>query len=462
MNSVKGFSKLTKVEKINWLAEQLNMDVDYDTKKAEEIKNSLMSYWHENSKIQNVFDEFSENTISNYYLPYGIAPNFLIDGKFYSIPMVIEESSVVAAASKAAKFWSQRGGFKTEILGTEKTGQVHFFWYGIPKLMEEFVAEVSNDLIKSTEKITFNMEKRGGGLRGLELVNLTNKLEGYYQLNLRFDTCDAMGANFINSCLETVGRELKEKVELKFNGPDKEIEINMCILSNYTPDCVVKVSIDCSIEDLNDIEPGISGEEFAHKFKRAVDITKIDTFRATTHNKGIFNGIDSVVLATGNDFRAIEACGHAYACNDKGSYQGLSEVQIIRGRFIFSMKIPLALGTVGGLTNLHPLAKLSLDILGNPSAKELMSIVASVGLAQNFAAVKSLTTTGIQKGHMKMHLLNILNNLNANKSEIEKVKDYFKDKIVSFNAVRDCLDSMRSKSTKAVIKDHISINNSPE
>jgi hydroxymethylglutaryl-CoA reductase len=183
--------------------------------------------------------------------------------------------------------------------------------------------------------------------------------------------------------------------------------------------------------------------EFAQKFARAIRISKIDVTRATTHNKGIFNGIDAVVLATGNDFRAVEACGHAYAARD-GQYRGLSDVEIVDGKFRFSLEIPLAIGSVGGLTSLHPMARLSLDMLGRPGAAELMKIVASIGLAQNFAAVRSLVTSGIQKGHMKMHLMNILNHLEASEAEREKAKVYFENEVISFKSVREFIAGLRN------------------
>ena len=182
---------------------------------------------------------------------------------------------------------------------------------------------------------------------------------------------------------------------------------------------------------------------FAEKFAKAIRIAQIDPYRATTHNKGIFNGIDAVVLATANDFRAIEACGHAYAARD-GRYRSLSNCTIEDGIFKFWMDLPLAVGTVGGLTRLHPIARLSLEMLGQPSAEELMKIIAVTGLAQNFAAVRSLVTTGIQKGHMKMHLQNILNHLKATPEEQEKATTFFADKVVSFTAVRDYIKQSRN------------------
>ena len=185
-------------------------------------------------------------------------------------------------------------------------------------------------------------------------------------------------------------------------------------------------------------------EDFANKFTQAVRIAKIDPYRATTHNKGIMNGIDSVVIATGNDFRAVESCAHTYAARN-GSYASLSDAKVDGDMFHFWLDMPLALGTVGGLTSLHPLAKKSLELLGKPSASELMMIVASVGLAQNFAAVKSLVTTGIQQGHMKMHLSNIMMSLHATEEELATAREYFKDKVVSFTAAREYLAAIRKK-----------------
>ena len=194
---------------------------------------------------------------------------------------------------------------------------------------------------------------------------------------------------------------------------------------------------------LADKEWELSAEDFVEKFIRAVEIAGIDPFRACTHNKGIFNGIDGVVMATGNDFRAIEAAGHAYASRS-GQYKGLTSIEVKDGLFKYQLELPLAVGVVGGLTRLHPLARLSLELLGRPSAKRLMTIIASIGLAQNFAAISSLVTTGIQKGHMKMHLLNILTHLEASKIEQDKAKDYFKDRIISFRDVRNYLAGMRN------------------
>jgi len=435
VKEITGFSKLTKDQKIDWLAAQVS------EKSAKTILN-IKNYWHSSVDEQKIFDEFSENTISNFYCPYGIAPNFLINNELYSIPLVIEESSVVAAASKSAKYWLTRGGFKTRVISTTKVGQVHFIWKGDKEKLKNFFSLVKSELLFSVKDLVSNMEKRGGGILDIQLMDKTKDLDHYFQIEAKFETCDAMGANFINSVLEELASQFRS-LALSFDtftDAEKEVEIIMSILSNYTPECLVQAYVECPIEDLGIFPNNMTSTEFAEKFERAVKIAKIDTSRAVTHNKGIFNGIDAVVLATGNDFRAIEACGHAYASRD-GKYRGLSSCTIKNNIFRFELTMPVALGTVGGLTSLHPLSKTSLEILKNPNARKLMQIVATVGLAQNFGAVRSLVTTGIQQGHMKMHLLNILNQLNANEEQIKFAKTYFQDKTVSFSKVRELLTS---------------------
>lgn len=433
---IKGFSKFSKSEKIEWISTTFFQD-------AELAQKIIKQYWNADKKLQQLHDEFIENTISNYYLPLGVAPNFLINGKLYTIPMAIEESSVVAAASKAAKFWLDRGGFKAKVLSTTKIGQVHFIYQGKAETLRAFFDSVKSKLAEDVKFITSSMEKRGGGILDIELRDKTDALNGYYQIHATFETLDAMGANFINSCLEQFAKTFKQEALHfeQFTEAEKHIQIIMSILSNYVPECVVRVEVSCPVDKLND-NPSISSEEFAHKFIQAVKIAEIEPYRAVTHNKGIMNGVDAVVLATGNDFRAIEAGVHAYAARN-GSYSSLSHATIEDGVFSFWMEIPLALGTVGGLTNLHPLVKVALEMLGQPSAPELMQIVAAAGLAQNFAALRSLTTTGIQEGHMKMHLMNMLNQLEATPDEKEKMVAHFKNNTVTHSAVEAALSNLR-------------------
>jgi len=428
--TISGFSKLSKSEKIDWIVSTYLSD-------SKAAKQTITQYFNADRKLQQLHDEFIENTISNYYLPLGVAPNFDINGKIYAIPMAIEESSVVAAASNAAKFWMQRGGFKAQVISTTKIGQVHFMYNGNFEMLKQYFNTIKPELITETKDITTNMQKRGGGIVDIELRNKTEDLTNYYQLHATFETLDAMGANFINSCLEQFAKTFKTKAKNQLDAP---IVIVMSILSNYVPNCLVRAEVTCKVEDLED--KGISGKVFAENFVRAVNIAEIEPYRAVTHNKGIMNGIDAVVLATGNDFRAVEAGVHAYASKD-GRYTSLTHAKIENGIFSFWMEIPLALGTVGGLTGLHPLVKLALAILGKPSAKELMQIVAVAGLAQNFAALRSLTTTGIQEGHMKMHLMNILNQFNATSNEKNILVNYFKTNTVTHSAVVSEIEKLR-------------------
>jgi hydroxymethylglutaryl-CoA reductase len=439
-NAVSGFSKLSKEEKINWIA------TSYFSNPSEAIA-TLKQYWNTNENLQQLHDEFIENTITNFYLPMGIAPNFLINGNYFSIPMVIEESSVVAAAAKSAKYWSTRGGFKATVINSEKIGQVHFLYTGEDSKLTTFFNTIKTNLIATTDSITKNMRQRGGGIIDIELRNKTADLPNYYQLHVTFETKDSMGANFINSCLEQLAKSLKtEAIDYKdFTEAEKNIEIIMSILSNYVPNCVVRAEVSCKIEEL--AEKKIENPaEFAEKFVQAVAIAKVDPFRAVTHNKGIMNGIDAVILATGNDFRAVEAGCHAFAAKD-GQYRSLSEASIENDIFKFWLEVPLAIGTVGGLTSLHPMVKMALEILGKPSAHELMQIVAVAGLAQNFAALRSLTTTGIQEGHMKMHLNNILNQFQATAEERKLIINHFEKNPISHASVVALLDKIRGNDT---------------
>ena len=401
----------------------------------------IKKFWHQDANIQKMMDDFSENTISNFYFPFGIAPNFKINDKIYHVPMVIEESSVVAAASKSAKFWLDRGGFKAKVIDSTKAGQVHFIYKGSKEKLYHFFNLNKSKFKSAAAPLAENMEKRGGGIKDLILKDKTESLENYYQLEATFNTCDAMGANFINSILEKFAESLKEMASKHnaFTAVEKDIQVVMSILTNYTPECRVNVYVESDIKDLGVFPGGMSGLEFAQKFERAVQIANVDVNRAVTHNKGIMNGIDAVVLATGNDFRAVEACAHAFAAKD-GQYRSLSNCIVDGTKFRFEMNLPLALGTVGGLTSLHPMAKTSLALLGHPNAEELMMVAAATGLAQNFGALRSLVTTGIQKGHMKMHLLNILNQLNATEEQIKLAKKRFENQSVSYRAVREFLE----------------------
>ena len=428
-----GFSKLSRDEKISWVSKNFLDNSD-------EFESILNKYLNDDKDIQSIHDSLSENAISNFHLPYSISPNFLINHKNYCVPLVTEESSVVAALSNSSKFWYDRGGFKSKVISKIKTGQIHFKYNGNSENLEKFINDNEHRLIGSTDRITKKMRERGGGISKIRLVNKSKELKSYYQLNVDFETIDSMGANFINSCLEIISKKFHQLLNdsPQFKESEKKIEVIMSILSNYTPECIVESSLECKIGDLGDID-GMSSEEFALRFKNAFDIADIDINRAVTHNKGIMNGVDAVLISTGNDFRAVEAGVHAFA-SSKGKYKSLSDCTIIDNIFKISLRIPLSVGTVGGITDVHPMVKLSLKLLKSPTSDDLMNIICSVGLAQNFAAVKSLVTTGIQKGHMKMHLINLLIKQNATKNQIDKSEEYFRDKEINSESIKDFLD----------------------
>ncbi len=425
---LKGFSKYNKQQRINALIQKYGF--------SENLADWLKSNESSDEETRKIIDDLSENPVSGFQLPFSIAPNFSVNGKNLFFPLVSEESSVVAALANAAGFWAKRGGFFAEVLGTEKKGQLHFIWKGDPGKLERLFPEIKEKLLAETELLTAKMRERGGGISFIHLKELTQILPGYYQLDAGFETCDAMGANFINSCLEQFGKSLQEyfRTSAELSELECDCEIIMAILSNYTPESRVRAWVECPVNELLD---GKSEEEcrlFAEKFERAIRISQADVSRAVTHNKGIFNGIDALTVASGNDFRAIEACGHAFAARN-GSYSGLTDVQLIDGKFRFSIELAMAVGVVGGVTAVHPLAKLAMQILGNPSAKELMMYLAVAGLASNFGAVKALVSVGIQQGHMKMHLSNIFNQLQIPEHKRAEIEQYFQDKTVSFSAV---------------------------
>jgi hydroxymethylglutaryl-CoA reductase len=431
------FSKQSKEEKIKIIS-SLSGDASFSSE-------LLKSFVHPDDRLQSRFDEFSENTIANFPLPYGIAPNFLINGKFYQVPMVIEESSVVAAASNAAKFWAHRGGFHTRIISAIKAGQVHFTFTGNAMQLLSKSAQIEDVLLKRVLPLSHKMMQRGGGVLSVKVIDSTHLIPNYYQLDVQFNTVDSMGANFINSCLEEMADGLQAYLAQAFS--TEKCVIIMSILSNYIPECLVESMVECPLPSLKKIHPDFTPEEFSKKFALAVEIAQKNVSRATTHNKGIMNGVDAVVLATGNDFRAVEAGVHAYAARS-GQYSALTETDYTAGWFRYRLTLPLSLGTVGGLTALHPLARLSLELLENPSATELMQIAASAGLANNFSAIRALVTWGIQKGHMMMHLSNILNALETSEDEKRTAREYFHGQKVSFSLVSEFVKKLRNEPVK--------------
>jgi hydroxymethylglutaryl-CoA reductase len=430
---VSGFSKFNREQRIEWLRKLVD--------RGDDLQPWLEEWIHPRPETQKTFEGFSENYITSFHLPFGVVPNVVINGHNYMVPMVIEESSVIAAAAKSAKFWSENGGFRAEIMGTERKGQIHFTWNGSKDWLNDFFPFLKEKMAVATALTTRKMRERGGGITNISLVDKTEDIPGYFQVDASFETSDAMGANFINTCLEEMAQVLQE--ELSGHSGKGAAEVIMSILSNYTPGSMVRCSVECEISALARVSGQLTPESFARKFEMANRIALADVSRAVTHNKGIYNGVDAVVLATGNDWRAVEACGHAFAAA-KGSYGALTEVEITGNRFRYTLNLPLAMGTVGGLTKTHPLAGLALEILGNPGAKELMMVAAAAGMANNFSAVTALITSGIQQGHMKMHLPNILKQLNANPEEEEAARNHFAGKQVSHAAVELFIRKLRN------------------
>lgn len=334
-----------------------------------------------------------ENAIGVYALPLGIATNFLVNGKDYLVPMVIEEPSVVAAVSNAARLFREGGGFVTSSDEPVMIGQIQVLDLADVNAAAEIVLANKARLMAEANSVGGSIVKHGGGARDIQVRPFVNSAAGSMLIvHLLYDTRDAMGANAINTAVE----HLAPEIEALTGG-----RVNLRILSNLTDQRKARAEGMIPAKEL--ASDSLSGEEAVRAIVEAGVFAEVDPYRATTHNKGIMNGIDAVVIATGNDWRAIESGAHAYAARN-GQYTSLTKwCQDAEGNLHGSIELPLALGTVGGATKVHPTAGLALKILGTQSARELAEITASVGLAQNLAAIKALATEGIQRGHMRMH-----------------------------------------------------------
>ena len=369
--------------------------------------------------------QMSENNLGTFALPFGIAPNFLINEKEFAVPMVTEEPSVVAACSYAAKIISRSGGFTAEVINRKMTGQVVLYDVNDINTAIENIEKNKDLILKIANEAHPSIVVRGGGAEDVKVQafsekNITNNSSitadsditaDFLTVYLIADVKEAMGANIINNMLEGI-KPLLEDIT-------KGTAL-MSILSNYATESLVTASCEIDIKYLsNDISYAAN---VAKKIGLAGKYAKIDMYRASTHNKGIFNGIDAVLIATGNDWRAIEAGGHAYAVKN-GRYEGLTdwtfnpETNKIKGK----LTLPMPIASVGGSIGLNPTVKAAFNILGNPDAKTLSQIIVSVGLAQNFAALKALVTTGIQKGHMKLQAKSLALLAGADPEQIDTV-----------------------------------------
>ena len=354
-----------------------------------------------------VADQLSENVVGTFSLPYSIIPELLVNGQDYTVPYVTEEPSVVAAASYASKIIKRAGGFTAQVHERQMIGQVALYQVDDPELAQEKIVSKKAELLELANQAYPSIVKRGGGACDLHVEQLKSETD-FLVVYLHVDTQEAMGANMLNTMLEALKPVLEEL---------SQGQSLMGILSNYATDSLVTASCRIAFRYLSRQKD--QGREIAEKMALASQFAQVDPYRAATHNKGIFNGIDAILIATGNDWRAIEAGAHAFASRD-GRYQGLSRwtLDLEREELVGEMTLPMPVATKGGSIGLNPRVALSHELLGNPSAKELAQLIVSIGLAQNFAALKALVSTGIQQGHMKLQAKSLALLAGASESEV--------------------------------------------
>lgn len=380
-----------------------------------------------------------ENHLTNYELPLGAALNFLVDGKEYVVPMAIEEPSVIAAASAGAKIIAQSGGFKTTISDRIMIGQVALKEVPDLALAKEVLEQQKNEILKKANEAHPSIVKRGGGATDL-LVRIIEADDeaatpAFLMVHLHVSTLEAMGANIINTMMEGITTFLEE-----LTGGTAL----MSILSNYATECLASAVCQIPVALLK--RDDYSGEEVRDRIIEAGQLAYVDPYRAVTHNKGIMNGIDAVVLASGNDWRAISAGAHAYASRN-GQYRALSTwKKAENGDLIGQLTLPLPVGSVGGSISIHPAAQFSKRLMGYQTAKELEAVIVSVGLAQNFSALKALVTEGIQKGHMGLQARSLAISAGATGPAIEQVAEQLKQaKNMNLATAKDLLTAILSE-----------------
>lgn len=386
------FYKKTRTERIEVLHRHHNLS-----------KDSLATLSQDANLSPGIAGKMVENHLGTFALPFAVVPDMLVDGTTYSLPLVTEEPSVVAACSFGAKVMARSGGVVTTIHNRLMIGQVALTHVSQPEKAKEAIQAASQDLLNAANQAHPSIVTRGGGARRLTI----DEKGGFLIVYLQVDVQEAMGANMLNTMLEAIAPLL----ETLTGG-----ETLMGILSNYATESLVSACCRIPLSHLS--TPGYPGQEVARKIALASQLAQVDPYRATTHNKGIFNGVDALVLATGNDWRAIEAGGHAYASRN-GSYRGLSQWTIEEDTLVGQLTLPLPLASVGGSIGLNPKVAVAFDLLGHPTAKQLASLAAATGLCQNFAALRALVTTGIQKGHMKLHIQSLALLAGASEEEVE-------------------------------------------
>jgi hydroxymethylglutaryl-CoA reductase len=418
-SSEKKFRSMNQEERLEYIKKKTNLD---DKEIALFSNTSIFNF--------NQINKMIENAIGIFQIPLGIANNFVINDKEYLIPMAIEEPSVIAAVSNAAKIAKEAGGFKAKADKSIMIGQIQLVFFNNNNLnideLKKTIIENKFELIKlanTRSKSAICVDIR---IKQLDDKSINN-LGPMTIIEIFVDTKDAMGANVVNTMCEVIA----PKIESLTNG-----QVILKILSNYATKRLVRCK---------GVFPKalIGGDRVLKRILYAYAFAYSDVYRAVTHNKGIMNGIDSVAIATGQDFRAIESGCHAYACRD-GQYRSLTKwYENSDGDLVGEIEIPLAVGIVGGITNVHPLVKTCIKILGITSSQELAMIIASVGLAQNFSAIRALSDEGIQKGHMKLHSKNIAKIAGALNNQIEEIsQQMIKEENISVSRAKEIIESI--------------------
>lgn len=418
-----GFSKKSYQERLELLKTQALLSPEKQTSLEQDEQMSV-----------NVADQLSENVVGTFSLPYSLVPEVLVNGQEYTVPYVTEEPSVVAAASYASKIIKRAGGFTAQVHQRQMIGQVALYQVADPEQVQEKITSKKAELLELANQAYPSIVKRGGGARDLHVEQINGET-AFLVVYLHVDTQEAMGANMLNTMLEALKPVLEEL---------SQGQSLMGILSNYATDSLVTASCRIAFRYLSRQKD--QGREIAEKIVLASQFAQADPYRAATHNKGIFNGIDAILIATGNDWRAIEAGAHAFASRD-GRYQGLSRwtLDLEREELVGEMTLPMPVATKGGSIGLNPRVALSHELLGNPFAKELAQIIVSIGLAQNFAALKALVSTGIQQGHMKLQAKSLALLAGASEAEvIPLVERLIADKTFNLETAQRYLENLRS------------------
>ena len=418
-----GFSKKSYQERLEQLQAQALLSPEKQTSLEQDEQISVT-----------VADQLSENVVGTFSLPYSLVPEVLVNGQEYTVPYVTEEPSVVAAASYASKIIKRAGGFTAQVHERQMIGQVALYQVANPEQAQEKIVSKKAELLELANQAYPSIVKRGGGARDLHVEEIKGETD-FLVVYLHVDTQEAMGANMLNTMLEALKPVLEEL---------SQGQSLMGILSNYATDSLVTASCRVAFRYLSRQKD--QGREIAEKIALASQFAQSDPYRAATHNKGIFNGIDAILIATGNDWRAIEAGAHAFASRDV-RYQGLSQwiLDLEREELVGEMTLPMPVATKGGSIGLNPRVALSHELLGNPSAKELAQIIVSIGLAQNFVALKALVSTGIQQGHMKLQAKSLALLAGASESEVAPlVERLIADKTFNLETAQRYLENLRS------------------